>query len=160
MSREVVELDFFNMEKERQQRSTIKDIQSVISKINPKLIRHAIESAGAPRMSIPVLMHSSRFDSKSSLSGTAPLTMSYNGKVMVYNLPNDKAERIMRMAGDEAAFKCVSTSTANSMLGDFCGELPMARKKSLQRFLAKRKARLTSSHPYKRELESYSIKRE
>ncbi|KAJ1696917.1 hypothetical protein LUZ63_005429 [Rhynchospora breviuscula] len=160
MSREVVELDFFNMEKEKQPRSTIKDIQSVISKINPQLIRHAIESAGAPRMSIPVLLQSSRFDSESSLPGTAPLTMFYNGKVMVYDLPNDKAESIMRMAGDAAAFECVTTSTANSMLGDFCGELPMTRKKSLQRFLAKRKARLTSSHPYKRELESYSIKRE
>ncbi|KAF3323592.1 protein TIFY 9-like isoform X2 [Carex littledalei] len=120
MSREVVELDFFGMEKEKRHKSTIKDIQRAISKINPQLIHHVITSASIPGLSLPVLVPESRFDSETSLPGTAPLTMFYNGKVMVFDLSNDKATNIMRMAGEAAVPKCVSNTTS-SMLGNFTG---------------------------------------
>ncbi|MQM00792.1 hypothetical protein Taro_033539 [Colocasia esculenta] len=89
----------------------------------------------------PVLNHASR----SAVRGhpeTAPLTIFYNGMVTAFDVTSDEAETIIRMAERGNVEKPVERPE-ESLLDDHHaeGDLPIARRKSLQRFLEKRKER-------------------
>ncbi|XVE66115.1 hypothetical protein DITRI_Ditri08aG0055000 [Diplodiscus trichospermus] len=91
-------------------------------------------------------------------SEMAPLTIFYNGTVSIFNVPRDKAESILKFAveGSCKNIELTDSKVANpsseqeqqQLLETLNGDLPIARKKSLQRFLEKRKERLTWVSPY------------
>lgn len=80
------------------------------------------------------------------------MTIIYNGTVSVFDVSRDKAERIFKLANEgssskvEADSKVASSSNQQQLIETV--DLPIARKKSLQRFLEKRKERSTSLSPY------------
>lgn len=185
-----VELDFFRMEKETKpqpnklkfdRRRSFKDIQSVLSKLNPEILRSVITSGsadqcGAPRPYSALSVPSTPKPDETPLPslslyapairnvapeaekspGTTPMTIFYNGSVAVFDLPPDRAENILKIAGE--GFKKavesvdptlpVSPTDQTHLMDNLDGDVPIARRKSLQRFLAKRKERLTLVSPY------------
>ncbi|KAF7123534.1 hypothetical protein RHSIM_Rhsim12G0019500 [Rhododendron simsii] len=122
-------------------------IQGVISKMNPELLKSVIgsvelksnagkfsENGDALTLNPSSLKHhESVFPPAfggntcglgSFTTETTPLTIFYNGTVAVFDVPRPRAENILKLA----------VSSRN--------DLPIARRKSLQRFLEKRKERL------------------
>ncbi|CAO2181866.1 unnamed protein product [Urochloa humidicola] len=78
---------------------------------------------------------------------TKPLTMFYNGGVVVFHLPQDKAEDLMKMAagekgGDERRPGPRRSNHGEELLAKLRQEMPISSKRSLQRFFQKRKERL------------------
>ncbi|KAK8529557.1 hypothetical protein V6N13_102466 [Hibiscus sabdariffa] len=104
---------------------------------------------------LPLLAPAARAASEND-SETAPLTIFYNGTVSVFNVPRDKAESILKLAVEgvsknvESIDSQVATPSSDQqqLLETLDGDLPIARRKSLQRFLEKRKERLTCASPY------------
>lgn len=166
MSRATVERDFFGRERESTSKSqfrkfldrqkSFRGMQSAISKIDPEVLKSVIASGSVNRgnpvpsqnsVSVPPSPAFSVFTppklrpSSESLSNTAPLTIFYNGTVSVFDTPKDKAETILKLALD-------ATSDTQQLLETLNEDVPIARRKSLQRFLEKRKERLTLASPY------------
>ncbi|XP_042438692.1 protein TIFY 9-like isoform X1 [Zingiber officinale] len=180
----MVEHDFFQIEKLKAASFRAADgksaarsrIQSVVSRINPQLLRSVIapgatemppekaalllSSSSQPPHPVTILNPSIRSVAEIS-NETAPLTIFYNGSMAVFDLPRDKAETIMKLV--ETANDGSSSDQRKGGIRlpeELDGELPpMARRKSLQRFIAKRKqsgrlfktCRLTVAGPYAKE---------
>ncbi|PUZ53186.1 hypothetical protein GQ55_5G033500 [Panicum hallii var. hallii] len=79
-------------------------------------------------------------------AATKPLTMFYNGGVAVFHLPQDKAEDLLKMAAGEGGGDCRPgprrPNHGEELLSKMRQEMPIASKRSLQRFFQKRKERL------------------
>ncbi|KAL1319660.1 hypothetical protein HN51_064461 [Arachis hypogaea] len=88
----------------------------------------------------------------------AQLTIFYGGEVMVFDdIPAEKAEEILSLAKRGNSSACASTQHTRPYLfqphsqlqsAPVVGDLPIARKASLHRFLEKRKDRIASKAPY------------
>ncbi|KAI3501900.1 hypothetical protein L1887_29928 [Cichorium endivia] len=168
-----VEIDFFRLNAESsapKKLSDRRDIQGVISKINPELLKTAIASASAnmsfvvnkpcssPQQSetLPVFNQDSG-GVKMARCG-APLTIFYNGTVSVFDLSPSQAENILKLAesGSSGSKTVVEPTVVTPTVSDqhpairgaLNKDLPMSRKKSLRRFLEKRKERQVSLSPY------------
>ncbi|KAL6867229.1 hypothetical protein ACP4OV_015253 [Aristida adscensionis] len=86
---------------------------------------------------------------------TAPLTIFYGGRMLVFDdFPAEKAEEIMQLAGSSSCNVDPAAAAAAAVSQNALGQppslpdMPIARKASLQRFLEKRKSRLTAGDPY------------
>ncbi|XP_010682667.2 protein TIFY 9 [Beta vulgaris subsp. vulgaris] len=122
---------------------------------------------GTPRVGVSQLpiFHPHPYSRQGSMEkeagDTPPMTIFYNGTVSVFDLPQDKVEYIIKYAmeknnisgndGQIVDDSCFNSETTDSMnifgpLND--GDMPIKRKKSLQRFFEKRKERLISVSPY------------
>ncbi|CAN6283101.1 unnamed protein product [Urochloa humidicola] len=82
----------------------------------------------------------------------APLTIMYEGRVLVFeDFPADKAEELMRMAGSGSSATTAQNKGEQPAVQEkpaALPDLPIARKASLQRFLQKRKHRISTTEPY------------
>ncbi|CAK9328656.1 unnamed protein product [Citrullus colocynthis] len=175
MARATVELDFFGLEKEASSKSqfhallhrkrSFRGIQSAISKINPELLKSVIGSASislppSPKAAnqnllspLPLYTPLFRATTSESLQHTSPMTIFYNGTVAVFDVPRDKAESILKLVAEgkveaNPTGAIPATDHQQQLIASLNGDLPIARKKSLQRFLEKRKERLTTASPY------------
>ncbi|GJN08888.1 hypothetical protein PR202_ga26848 [Eleusine coracana subsp. coracana] len=77
----------------------------------------------------------------------APLTIFYGGRMVVFDdFPAEKAQEIMKAA--TSSCNVVASPPTPAAAGQPClPDMPIARKASLQRFLAKRKNRLATEGP-------------
>ncbi|XP_078167480.1 protein TIFY 9-like [Carex rostrata] len=80
-----------------------------------------------------------------------PLTIFFNGTVGIFHLPADQAEHIMEMAERASNGEGLMANNGNSsqeeLLAKLREDLPIAKKRSLQIFLEKRKERLNAAGP-------------
>ncbi|PON83635.1 Jasmonate-zim domain protein [Trema orientale] len=153
---------------------SFRGIQSAISKISTEVLKSVIASGSVnqtpdnavpstpssdhiPFPALPVYVPNSTGPTSENLLETAPLTIFYNGSVSVFDVPRDTAESILKIAIEgsnknrEAAAATVDRNNPTDqthLIDSLNGDLPIARRKSLQRFLEKRKERLTSVSPY------------
>ncbi|KAL8208208.1 hypothetical protein R6Q57_007620 [Mikania cordata] len=147
-----VEIDFFSRESSLKKFSADRrDIQGVISKINPELLKSAIASASA----------NTGFLANTSFSPMpatfAPMTIFFNGNISVFDVTSDHAESVIKLAeslnsgskSDESTLFVRPESSQNLAISRALrNDLPLSRKRSLRRFLEKRNERHASTSPY------------
>ncbi|CAN6873451.1 unnamed protein product [Brassica oleracea] len=159
-------------------RRSFREIQGAISKMDPEIIKSLLATGANPSetstrsLSVPSTpkedhqrilispVHAPLTRPSTELvSGTVPMTIFYNGTVSVFQVSPNKAEDIMKVAMETSPKKDKSmekdlsvippTTLRTKLFGqNIDGDLPIARRKSLQRFLEKRKERVVSSSPY------------
>ncbi|PON53189.1 Jasmonate-zim domain protein [Parasponia andersonii] len=153
---------------------SFRGIQSAISKINTEVLKSVIASGSVnqkpdnavpstpsldhiPFPALPVYVPNCTRPTSENLLETAPLTIFYNGSVSVFDVPRDTVESILKIAIEgrnkrsEAASATVDPNNPTDqthLIDPLNRDLPIARRRSLQRFLEKRKERLTSVSPY------------
>ncbi|XP_047966985.1 protein TIFY 9 [Salvia hispanica] len=154
-----LELDFFGMEKRStapvfQRRRSFRDIQGVISKMNPEVVKSVIGNGGlGSKKSASSAAIAPPQSPISDPKLRAPMTIFYNGVVSVFDVSPRKAQNILKTADEFVPCKSAENLESNSkternLLESLNGDLPISRKNSLQRFLEKRKERLVSVSPY------------
>ncbi|KAI4304886.1 hypothetical protein MLD38_040345 [Melastoma candidum] len=121
-------------------------ICGVISGINPRILESGLPTTSAQ-------CPSSRCEANEE---TAPLTFFYRGTVTFLNVPRSKGDDILkhaiRISGHREGLETGTFNEGRVMVGALNRDLPMARRRSLHRFLEKRKERLSSrASPYSRE---------
>ncbi|KFK25560.1 hypothetical protein AALP_AA8G130600 [Arabis alpina] len=159
-------------------RRSFRDIQGAISKIDPEIIKSLLASGGkhsdspsrspsTPKQEQTQIPNSTVHEplarpSTEIVTGTIPMTIFYNGSVSVFQVSRNKAENIMKVVMETASSKKEkaimekdlsvippTTLRPTKLFGqNLEGDLPIARRKSLQRFLEKRKERVVSTSPY------------
>ncbi|KAK4413563.1 protein TIFY 9 [Sesamum alatum] len=164
MEKSGIELDFFHKEKPPifERRRSFRDIQGVISRMDPEVVKSVIgvgkkssvsvpstpketdRTALLPAVCDPTLRLNCGYEKYNDDVETAPMTIFYNGLVAVFDVSPRKAQDILRVAEEERVPKLSEHSGSNSynqenLLESFNGDLPITRRKSLQRFLEKRK---------------------
>lgn len=139
-----VELDFFAMAEEKFISRTSSFAREQTVRTNPPLLRSVFATAGWPTgpAPLPTMKPNPKMVSESPPSRSAPLTIFYNGTVTVFDVNHVDAEKIIKVAEEG------SGSDKEKLPLNPRREMPMARKQSLQRFLEKRKERLTATAPY------------
>ncbi|CAM0904857.1 unnamed protein product [Alopecurus aequalis] len=109
---------------------------SAIAKIDPQLLRRVV-----------VARPPATTEDQAPSAVPTPMTVFYNGSVAIFDVSHYKAEAIMRMARDVTTTKQVDLGNT-TLVGNSGKDIPLARTKSLQQFLTKRKERLTRLSPY------------
>ncbi|CAB4264102.1 unnamed protein product [Prunus armeniaca] len=151
---------------------SFRGIQNAMSKIKPQVLKSVIapKAEKIPFPSLPVyiptgtsvssFMPAPAAASEKLEETTTPLTIFYNGTVSVFDVPRDKAESLLKLALEGNSAKAAESALAvdsklaphssdqQQLLDPLDGDLPIARRKSLQRFLEKRKERLNSVSPF------------
>ncbi|XP_056847134.1 protein TIFY 9 isoform X2 [Raphanus sativus] len=152
-------------------RRSFREIQGAISKMDPEIIKSLLASGANPSDTstkspsvpstpkedhphIPISPVHAQLTRPGvePVSGTVPMTIFYNGTVSVFQVSPNKAEDIMKLAVETSPKKDKSmekdlsvipqTTLRTKLFGqNLDGDLPIARRKSLQRFLEKRKER-------------------
>ncbi|KAM0059488.1 putative transcription factor TIFY family [Helianthus debilis subsp. tardiflorus] len=163
-----VEIDFFRLNEEASSKklSPRKNIQDVISKINPELLKSAFAHNGfvANKLSYashphlqPLPVYNQECSRVNTAATATPLTIIYNGVVSVFDVSPNQADNIMKLVDavnpvSKAAVEPVAVKNENDqtpvIAGGISKDLPLSRKKSLKRFLEKRKERKESISPY------------
>ncbi|CAN8299565.1 unnamed protein product [Cochlearia groenlandica] len=158
-----------------QRRPSFRDMQGAISKMDPEIIKSLLASNGnnnsykslsvpsTPKYDHTKIQVSSVPINRQSMdlvNGTCPMTIFYNGTVSVFQVSSDKADNILKIVKETSQKKQKSmekdrlviiptTNLRSKLFGqNLQGDLPITRRKSLQRFLEKRKERLVSTSPY------------
>ncbi|XP_047959343.1 protein TIFY 9-like isoform X2 [Salvia hispanica] len=148
-----LEHDFFAMDKGStalppptaapvfQRRRSFRDIQGVITKMNPEVVKSVIGNGAFASPSPKLSLRCGGDDNR------APMTIFYNGMVSVFDVSPRKAQDILKVADQMLPSKSPQNLDSNSngetnLLESFNGDLPISRKNSLQRFLQKRKERV------------------
>ncbi|KAI7735529.1 hypothetical protein M8C21_017887 [Ambrosia artemisiifolia] len=165
-------IDFFRLDDESCSKkvSDRRDIQGVISKINPELLKSAIASASANSFAANTAFSSNLqlqtptvYNQDSGIVNmpvpVAQMTIFFNGTVSVFDVTPNQAESIMKLA--ESSVNSVSNNVVESTLvvktesnqtqcigRVLSNDLPMSRKRSLRMFLEKRKERHVAMSPY------------
>uniref|UniRef100_A0A1J3J8C3 Protein TIFY n=1 Tax=Noccaea caerulescens TaxID=107243 RepID=A0A1J3J8C3_NOCCA len=154
-------------------RRSFREIQGAISKIDPEIIKSLLASganrsdSSARSLSVPTTPREDQPQipispvhaplprpSTELVSGTVPMTIFYNGNVSVFQVSPNKAASILKVATETAPkekhLSVIPPTTLRPKLfgQNLEGDLPIARRKSLQMFLEKRKERLVSTSPY------------
>ncbi|KAM3386708.1 hypothetical protein ACQJBY_009949 [Aegilops geniculata] len=107
---------------------------SAIARIDPQLLRR-------------VVVARSPATTEEAPAAPSPMTVFYNGSVAIFDVSHHKAEAIMQMARDVTMAERRDLGN-NTPVGNSSKDIPLARTKSLQQFLVKRKERLTRMGPY------------
>ncbi|CAA6660013.1 unnamed protein product [Spirodela intermedia] len=138
MSEATVDTDFFRDEAQiappGRSGSSYRGIQSVVSRISPQLLVTVMDATapGGPF----------NRTARRGQSGTTPLTIFFNGSVTAFDVTPDEAERIIRLVeASTSRARVDGGGRAEEGEVDLGGHLPIARRKSLRRFMEKRKER-------------------
>ncbi|KAL8519980.1 hypothetical protein ACS0TY_010784 [Phlomoides rotata] len=134
-------------------RRSFRDIQGVISKMNPEVVKSVIENGSTKScFSIPSTPNgtpphhpklSLRCGGENNGESTAPMTIFYNGKVLAYDVSPHQAQGILKVAEEIFPTSVENFDSEKNLLNSLNGDFPIFRRNSLQRFLEKRKERLT-----------------